>query len=320
MTAIDVVRGRLDTATRAALEAHGAPVDDVVCVVRDAAGQPVGASVVRDTPFPGVADRRLWTLELLGAAGERFRDVHAATWRALDADYAGTGPEGLLAIPADADPALEWSDPRTLFAGFTEHGREARIAPFTAARTTPLPGWPPADPSYRVLPYAEQDVVTADDVVALWLREGILNEAEARRRVEEVLLVAVDHDGGLVGVSTSYLQRNAQLRLDLHHVRAFVAAAHRRSTAATALAVGAREHLAGGLRERAGHARPRHPLRGREPRAQAGVPRRRLERGGRRLHRRERARRPRARALLQRRFPNLTRAFLLARVSTLFPR
>ena len=52
-----------------------------------------------------------------------------------------------------------------------------------------------------------------------------------------------DLSGAPIGVSTRYLQRVDQLGLELWHVRAFVAAAHRRTTAATALAVGAREHL-----------------------------------------------------------------------------
>ncbi len=241
---IEVVRGRLDATTRAALADRGTPADDVVCVVRDAAGELAGASVIRDTPFPGVRDRRLWTLELLGAAGDHSREVHAATWRALDAEYSGTGPEGLLLIPDRPDPALEWADPRTIFAGYTQDGRDARIAYFSAARTTPLPDWPPADPPYRVLPFAEQDAVSADDIVALWRREGILDEAEARRRIEELLLVAVGHGGELFGVSTAYLQHNEQLRLELWYIRAFVAGPYRRSTAATALAVGARDHLA----------------------------------------------------------------------------
>lgn len=240
---IDVVRGRLDSGTRSALERHGAAPGDVVCVLRDGNGAPTGAAAVRDTPFPGVADRRLWRLELLGAAPERFRDLHAATWCALDAEYRGSGPEGLLATPAEPDVALEWADPRTILAGYTEEGREARIAYFSTARTVPLPDWPPADPPYRVLAFAEQDEVTRDDVVAMWRREGVLSEPEAWRRADEILLVAVDRDGAPAGVSTAYLRRNEQVRLDLWHVRAFVAAAHRRGSAATALAVRACEHL-----------------------------------------------------------------------------
>ena len=76
------------------------------------------------------------------------------------------------------------------------------------------------------------------------MREGILGEEEARRRADEILLVCTDRDGAVIGVATHYLRRNEQLRLDLWYIRAFVAAAHRRSTAATALAVGARDHLA----------------------------------------------------------------------------
>ena len=57
------------------------------------------------------------------------------------------------------------------------------------------PGWPPPDPPYRVLSFAEQDEVTRDDVVALWLREGTLPEPEARSRFFLIDRPGLLHDG-----------------------------------------------------------------------------------------------------------------------------
>ena len=60
--------------------------------------------------------------------------------------------------------------------------------------------------------------------------------------MEEVLHVAVD-DGLLVGVSTAYIDRNDQLRMDLWHFRGFVAPEHRRSAVALDLLQAAQRHL-----------------------------------------------------------------------------
>ncbi len=71
--------------------------------------------------------------------------------------------------------------------------------------------------------FAEQSSVTPQDVIDLWLREGAVDEAEARRRIGEVLLVATAPDGELVGVSSAYLQFNVQLRMYLWYYRVFIA-------------------------------------------------------------------------------------------------
>jgi hypothetical protein len=101
----------------------------------------------------------------------------------------------------------------------------------------PLPG------GYRIDLFAEQDAVGVDDVIDLWTREGVLSVQEAQRRVGEVLLVATDADSRIAGISTMYLLRNEQLRMQLWYVRAFTAQAHRRSTVAVSLAVIGREHM-----------------------------------------------------------------------------
>jgi hypothetical protein len=96
---------------------------------------------------------------------------------------------------------------------------------------------------YRVEVLAEQNAVTAQDVIELWLAEGVLDQVEAGRRAEEILVVASDRDGRPVGVSTTYLARNHQLRAELWHTRVFVATAHRQSHLAVELAQAARDHL-----------------------------------------------------------------------------
>ena len=60
--------------------------------------------------------------------------------------------------------------------------------------------------------------------------------------MHEVLVVTM-LDGELVGVSTAYLQRNSQLRMDLWHYRGFVAAAHRASDIALTQSLIGRDHL-----------------------------------------------------------------------------
>ena len=96
---------------------------------------------------------------------------------------------------------------------------------------------------YRVDVFAEQTRVSAQDVIALWTAEEALDQAEAERRVGEILVIATDPDGRPVGISTSYLRRHPQLRAELWHTRVFVAAAHRQSGLAIELARTARDHL-----------------------------------------------------------------------------
>jgi hypothetical protein len=100
----------------------------------------------------------------------------------------------------------------------------------------------PLDERYRIEPFSES-AVSREDVLSLWTRESAVPAAEAARRIEEVLLVAVERDEGVVGVSSSYLQRNEQLQMDLWYYRAFVARAHRMSSLAVLLALIGRDHL-----------------------------------------------------------------------------
>ena len=95
---------------------------------------------------------------------------------------------------------------------------------------------------YRIEVFAEGDV-GADDVVAMWAKEGALDEAEARRRAEDVALVVVAPDGDVAGVSTAWLQQNPTLRLPLWNYRTFVAREHRQGDIAFLLLHATRDHL-----------------------------------------------------------------------------
>ncbi len=61
--------------------------------------------------------------------------------------------------------------------------------------------------------------------------------------MSELLLIAIDPDRKLAGISTAYLARNDQLGGDLWHIRVSVPTAYQRSHLATALAVAARERV-----------------------------------------------------------------------------
>jgi hypothetical protein len=96
---------------------------------------------------------------------------------------------------------------------------------------------------YRIDVFDDQDRVGPEEVLALWQREGVVDREEAERRVHEVHLLATDEHGEIAGVSSAYLKRNAQLRMDLWYYRAFVPGAHRMSNVAVNLAVTGRDLL-----------------------------------------------------------------------------
>lgn len=93
-----------------------------------------------------------------------------------------------------------------------------------------------------IVRFDEQDAIGEDDVIDFWLREAEIPADVAEKRIGEVHLVAVDGKG-LLGVSSAYLDLDAQLRLPMWHYRAFVAAAHRRGAVALRLALTGRDDL-----------------------------------------------------------------------------
>jgi hypothetical protein len=171
-----------------------------------------------------------------------------------------SGPIGLC-VPV-SDPELMrrrceafWPETRLLYAGTQENGTQLRIRYFHDATVGPgLPNSPSIDqsetqdyslpPGYRMVPFAESDVAGPDDVLELWDSEqAVPDPGEARRRVHEVLMVALDPDDRVAAISTVYLRRNAQLGLDLWYYRTFVGAEHRMSHLAVRMLWATRDHL-----------------------------------------------------------------------------
>lgn len=109
--------------------------------------------------------------------------------------------------------------------------------------------WRLAD-GYRVEPFEGQDEISGADVVAFWEREGVLTPEQREERVHELLLVARAPDGALAGVTTAYLEREAQLGVVLWHVRGMVGEEHRGSAVGYWLGVRSREVLASRWDER----------------------------------------------------------------------
>lgn len=178
-----------------------------------------------------------------------------AAFAALDQEFAATGegPIGLCLLlgreEAQGHVAAVWQGPTGfMYMGHTPKGEEIRVAYFYDAAIGPGQGAqgeqsPQLGPGVRIEVFAEQDQISEDEVIDLWVREGVLPIEEARRRILEVLLVGVHDVAGVIGVSSGYLQRNAQLAMHLWYYRAFVAAEHRMGSMAILLALRGRELL-----------------------------------------------------------------------------
>jgi hypothetical protein len=85
---------------------------------------------------------------------------------------------------------------------------------------------------------------TREQVFEMWRRGGVLSPEAMPKRFAEVLLVARDPDGTLVGVCT-VVQRPVPRLLDnhFHHFRCFVASGARRQGAARAMLLETRRYL-----------------------------------------------------------------------------
>jgi hypothetical protein len=169
------------------------------------------------------------------------------------------GPLGVCVMvpePAEMErrPEAVWPDTELLFAGYTRDDRQVRIRYFWGAKIGPgLPGSPSVEEQrdvdysledrYRIEVLEESTSVTPDDVLAFWSRERAIDEEKARRRVHEVKLVAITGDAEVAGVSTLYLERSAQLRMDVWNYRTFVGGTHRMSNIAAQLIIRNRDLL-----------------------------------------------------------------------------
>jgi hypothetical protein len=270
---VEVARGRLSDDRAAQLigfwtdrgalteEQARMRLTEVVCVALDGAGDVVGVNSVFRERIPAVGGLLFWIYRgaLIDPAADTAMQRAAFEALAEDFDPAGGGPVGLCLLVGDREtmesrPQVVWPETEMLLAGHLEDGTQVRVRYFEGARVGPgLPDSPTLDESraldtkledrYRLVPFGEASEVGADEIRDFWLREDAVPEAEAERRIDEVHLVAVDRDDGVVGVSSAYLKRSAQLRMDLWHYRAFVGGDHRMSTLAVNLAMRGRDVL-----------------------------------------------------------------------------
>lgn len=230
-------------------------LDEIVCLAVEEGGI-VGVSAARAATVGVVGGRPFWLYRsvLTPSAAGRWDEMVNSTFDALADDFtAGDGPYvGLCVLvddPAEIErrPEAVWPETELIYAGYLDDGRQIRIRYFWGAAIGPgLPDSPsldetrtheyPLDERYRILPFGETTEVGPADVIGLWDCEGAVpDEDEAARRVGQVRLVATHRDDGVVGVSSLYLQRSEQLRMNLWHYRTYVAADHRMSSLAAQL-------------------------------------------------------------------------------------
>jgi hypothetical protein len=152
---IETIRGRSERADGDVLAfwaAHGGPSGDAaqrrlpeaVCALR-CGGELAGVSSVHAAEVALIGGRRFWIYEscLAVAAGDQWVALMRATFNALEAKFDGErgAPIGLCALLTESERRLapaeaEWSDPRTIYAGYLGDGRQVRIAYFEGAEIT----------------------------------------------------------------------------------------------------------------------------------------------------------------------------------------
>lgn len=225
--------------------------DEVVCMLRHR-GALAGTSSVYAADVALIGARRFWIYRSLldRTVADMAPAMIRATFSALEEQFDGApgSPIGLCALIADPEerrrrPQAEWSDPQMIYAGYLNDGRQVRIAYFKDASKVPAGQDSGTPPGYRIELFAEQEHVSAQDVIDLWTRESALQPAEAERRVTQIVFVATDQQGRPVGVATSYLHQNEQLRSDLWYTRVFIAKAHRQSGLSGELGRRVRDHF-----------------------------------------------------------------------------
>ena len=273
---IEVVRGSLSDERAEQIlafwSAHGAltgeaareRLGELVCVALDDAGEIAGVNSAQADTVPPV-NRRFWRYRsfLPGSGPELSAEMFNAAFEALGTGFDpddSSAPVGLALTVADRAemerrPEAVWPEEELIYAGYRADGSQLRLRYFWNAKIAAgPPDSPPLEATmnedyavgedYRVAPLAESGLGEAD-VLALWSRETGIPEAEAQKRVEEVQLVAVKGGDTLAGISTAYIKRNEQLRMDLWHYRTYVAVAERHSNLAGRLALAVRDHLEG---------------------------------------------------------------------------
>src|SRR3954447_7155315 len=266
--AVEVVRGGLDDEQAEEIlafwSARGLEGDaahdllpSVVCMAVDDDGEVVGVDFVEDQVIPLVG-RRFWDYRWLLAddSEEVAVAMFNAAFEALAEEFepGGEGPIGLsVAIGSgetlERGPEAIWPDTELTFAGYLPDGRQLRIRYFWGATIESGASGSPsidqlaarkyeAEDRIRIEALAESDSVSKDDVLALWAREGVVADAAAQRRIDQVHLVAVAGENKIAGVSSIYLDRSERLRMDMWNYRTFVPSGHRHSSVGAQLLFG----------------------------------------------------------------------------------
>jgi hypothetical protein len=229
-------------------------LSELVCVARDH-GRVIGVGAARPATLGLIGGRPFWIHQCILAPGSgvRWDEMFNAAFDLLAIEYEGGELPyvGVCVLVDDLELIKNRSDavwPETglMFAGYLDDGRQVRLRYFWGAPISPgLPNSPsleetrgeryPLEDRYEILAF-EGGRITAEQVIELWMREGAMATLDdAKQRVREVTLVAAERDGELAGVSTLYLQRNEQLRMNVWHYRTYVAASHRLSNIAAQL-------------------------------------------------------------------------------------
>jgi hypothetical protein len=232
-----------------------------------------GGQTIEERALPLIGGRRFWIFDADPPASDpEGGQLFNAAFEELDASYQEdrSSPIGVCVPVSDPElirrrPEAVWPETDLLYAGTQrEAGTLADARPtITQLRVryfydaTVGPGYPNSPsvaeseaqdyslpPGYRIVPLRETDAANTDDVLELWARERAMPDPnEARRRVHEVLMVALDADDRVAGVSTAFLERSAQLDLDLWNLRGSVSSDHRLANLAVRLLWASRDHL-----------------------------------------------------------------------------
>jgi hypothetical protein len=152
---IDVVRGRLSDdvaeevlrfwAAEGVLEGDQARarLPEVICVLRDDAGEIAGVNSTYPENVALISGRRFWIYR--SHLNESVRDAGPAmikaAFEALESEFdpGQAGPIGICLAIADLAemkrrPEAEWTDPRIIYAGYLPDGRQLRIGYFAGAK------------------------------------------------------------------------------------------------------------------------------------------------------------------------------------------
>jgi hypothetical protein len=232
----------------------------VVCVARNESGGIAGVNSVYEA-MPRPPARPMWVYRSLLAehSADLWTEMFITAFDALEPEFEPSrgGPLGVCLLLDSSQmkdrPEAIWPEEDLIFAGYVPDGRQVRVRWFWDALAEPgLPNSMSIDQSvamdwsiderYRVEPYTGDSEV-ADAILGLWAREGVVRDEEAQRRVHEALNVVMDREEGLVALSTAYVERSAQLGMDLWYFRTFVATAHRNTHIATQLTMHNRDLL-----------------------------------------------------------------------------